>query len=104
MFDSEAYEMVRIYADWKIWGDVEAREHIADLLSAAYEDGKISNYEILAATDGALFGLMYVSFYVDTKFRFEDLIKPKKEARRLLNEIVSDTDVDVRWIKHLPKV
>lgn len=103
MFDSEAYEMVRIYADWQIWGDVDARDFITDLLNAAYVDRKIINYDVLVATGGGPFGVMYTSFFVDTKFRFEDLVKPKKEARRLLNEIVLDTDVDVRWIKHLPK-
>ncbi len=92
-------ENITMVADWQIWGDVDAETVITEYLQEAVDRGELTAFEILLVSGGGAFSLKYVAFMAFAEFEFEDLVKPKKRARRLLNRVVHDTDVKVRWVK-----
>lgn len=95
------FEPVRIFADWQVWGDGNAEVLVTEYLSDAADRDQIDAFKILVHSDGGPFGLQYVCFTVDTNFNFNQMMKPKKASRKILNAIVHDTDVSIRWIKAL---
>lgn len=89
---------VMLFADWQIFGDVDPHQYMAYKLDLAVEKGDINAYSILIAGGSGAFGLLYVYFTVDVDFTAEQLNSPKASGKAILNKIVGDTDVQVRWI------
>lgn len=94
---------VTIEADWTLFfNDVskttDPEVHMADLLSHGLSRGLITSYEILTTDSNGPFGLCYVYFRVKAEFTAEQLNAPKASAKILLDEVVRDNDVDVRWV------
>lgn len=100
MYDAQHFTTtpIRILADWQIFGDVDAIDYTTFLLDAALERGEITAYGVIFADNTGPFGLHYVYFSVLTEFNAEQLNAPKATAKALLDGIVHDTDVEVRWI------
>lgn len=87
---------VEIIADWQILGDVNPLDYMVGLLDAAVVGKKITDWKINDIAGGRDF--YFVSFKVQMNFTAHQLNFWKESATSILNEIVHDTDVDVRWI------
>lgn len=91
---------VRVYADWQILGDedVDGAEHVSYYFEQASMAGLVTDFDLLVATGE---GLSYVFFAANMQMNAEQLNNPKKEAKKLFDSIVCDTDVEVRWVSRV---
>lgn len=89
---------ITAFADWQIISeDVDADIYLSDLLTKGVSDGKIKTHEVYV-TSG--YGLSYVFFSVTLDMTLSEeasLIDVKAVITQILNDIVHDTDVSVRW-------
>jgi hypothetical protein len=104
--------MLKAFCDWQIWGDVDPKEHLTEILrpwmgrGADGADGDLDEYlhdlEITYADTKGPFGLSYVQFWVVTPLQKDDLNEAKMHIRHRLNRFVGDSDVSVRWVISWP--
>lgn len=91
---------VRFVADYHMLGDMEAEPWLDLVMGYAMEQKQIVDYKFLYGAYG-VGGLQLVSFTVDAMVpmsnysRYETV---KDYGAELLNGIVHDTDVIVRWV------
>lgn len=100
---STEYQLV---AEYQLLSDEEGKSWARSVLDAAVSAKKILNYSVIESIPGT-FGLQLVIFTVTTLLTVSqesDKESIKNDALKLLNEIVGDTDVDLRWICPLETV
>lgn len=88
-------------AEYQLLSDMEGKSWAYGVLDEAKHAKKIQDYSVIDSFPGA-FGLQLVIFTVvvpasDLNW-VDDNETIKENARKLLNEIVGDTDVELRWI------
>lgn len=94
----------RVYADWQILAEdtIDPNEYLDYLFKNALLDGRVRNFKINAV--GGENGFYYVNFVVDVDLA-KDQSVDKDEARfvlkNFLNQIVHDSDVDVRFFHEI---
>lgn len=95
---------LRIIADYQLMSDSDAATWADEMLKDAVNAGKIVSYVVTGAHQGVL-GLALITFTVDVPFTDDgpfNLHMTQREAKHaaadLLNEILHDSDVDLRWI------
>lgn len=90
----------RASAEYQMMGDFEGTGWAHHVFSIAVAEGKISDYNVLASNIGT-FGLQLVQFTVDVpiaKLEGYSVERAKEWFTDRLNEIVGDSDVEVRWV------
>lgn len=89
--------VVRALAEYQLFGDVEGVSWMTEHLSRAKTEGHIEGYDVFDAIVGR-WGIRLVSFTADVKVSPKQLVNPKDVIKPLLDRIVKDTDVEVRWV------
>lgn len=94
---------VRFYADWQILGEVDGREYLDSLLNEAKADGVLEAYEIkfVVGQRGEDFFYTYFTADIDVDLGASNVDELRKDAENLLNTVILDTDVSVRWFEFL---
>lgn len=104
--DFEMY--VKFLAEYQMMGDMEGKDFMTLQLSsemAREEDSRLSAFTVLDSIGGT-WGIQLIVFTVDVPVRiFEnESIKSRDDAKDyvqgFLNEIVGDSDVEVRWVSN----
>lgn len=102
--DFEPY--VRFLAEYQMMGDLTGHEFMTQALNAEMakeEDSRLSAFKVLESLPGT-WGIQLIVFTVDVPIRHfeQEGIKSRDDAKDLvqgwLNEIVGDSDVEVRWV------
>lgn len=94
---------ISVVADQQILSDFEAEHIVRKRLTSDEAKNLVSNVEILSTQTGVL-GLQYVVFTAIVHVEYSILQGPypfeaaKNEVRAILNRLLGDTDVDVRFV------
>lgn len=102
--DEEGVTSVRVVAEYQLMSDEPGRTWMREVLGYAQLGGHITGSRVSGCYPGR-FGLQLVTFHVDLSIGVDQAIKPdmsrdqaKAAATALLNQIVGDSDVEVRWL------
>jgi len=102
MNDNDNTVPVRFYADWQMLTfdeHLNPSDHMHALFSPDTQD-MVQNFEVVrAAGHGGLFYVFFTGIMLLDVEEVLDRPKPKKRVKLVLDEIVCDTDVKVRWIE-----
>lgn len=95
--------IVRFYADWQILGEVDGREYLDSLLNEAKADGVLEAYEIkfVVGRRGEDFFYTYFTADINVDLGASSIDELRKDAENLLNTVILDTDVSVRWFEFI---
>lgn len=102
MNDNDNTVVVRFYADWQILTfdeKLDPVQHMHELFDEEAQD-MVQDFDVLVSSGHG--GLFYVFFTGTMLLDVEEVLdrpKPKKRVKLVLDEIVCDTDVKVRWIE-----
>ena len=91
---------LRAVAEQQIFSD-DAHGFITHVLDKGVRDGKILNYKLDGLRPPTWTGVYLAQFTVDLRFNDYKEVDPqtaKVKVTALLNEVIGDTDVDVRWV------
>lgn len=93
---------VRLVAEYQLFSDHPGRDWMNQTLYQAIESGDIAAYNVAGCYPGP-FGIQLVMFTVDVLFgdRFTTdmgYAQASGVGTALLNEIIGDSDVQVRWV------
>lgn len=95
---------LRIVAEYQLMSERNGHEWMTDALNSAKKSNLVDDFAITGVHVGN-HGLQLITFTVDVALRDDGLFNPDMEydvaleaAEVLLNAIVHDTDVNVRWI------
>lgn len=91
---------VRAVAEYQLFTDDEGYNWMFETLQQAQAATRIQSFVVLSSERG-VFGLQLVTFTVDLYLGAETAKGIKRDVRKLLNELIGDTDVNVRWIAPL---
>lgn len=91
---------VHVVAEHQLFSESEGWLWMNQMLEEAVDAGKIQTGKVLDSSYGP-FGLQLVLFSVDLFIPACNQAGAKKYVRKLLNKVVGDTDVNVRWISPL---
>lgn len=96
--------LARFVADYELFGDVDAAEWMTAVLQKEKDELSIHDFKVLNSTSGA-FGIQFVTFIVDMDAP-ESVLRTNDEAAaygvEILNRMIGDTDVSVRWVGAVP--
>lgn len=96
--------VIRVVAECQLFSDSEGTAWMTETLNEAMNNGTpdaISAFTVTGCHPGR-FGIQLVTFTVDvplSHFGFVSFDTAKVTATTLLNRIVGDTDVQVRWLE-----
>lgn len=102
---------IKAFCDWQIFGDVEPKEHLEELLrpwlsrksgdgfADADDNDLISDLGVMFTSDKGPFGLRYIQFMVVTPVTIHELNDVKDVIKARLDRMVGDSDVRVLWVE-----
>jgi hypothetical protein len=101
MTETQTITAVRFVADHQLMSDSEGGAWMTHALTVAKERGDIVGFDVTGSHRGA-YGLQFVTFTFDVAFSERlpegvDYPEAREIATALANEIVGDSDVEVRW-------
>ena len=89
---------IRFFADWQIltWDEgFVVQDHMHDLFSDTNQS-EVDNFAILLVAGDRGFHYVFFTGTVDVD-EYETNPNTKRDIKKILDEIVHDTDVKVRW-------
>ena len=97
---------VRLIADYQMFGDNEGMPWMEQVLANGVAQGDLADFNVTGSHVGA-YGIQFITFTVDVdldgkRFKEDDTYETTaKVGIELLNEIIHDSDVEIRWVSPL---
>lgn len=89
---------VRVVAEQQFFSDSEGRAWMTQALQAGKENGDLLAFGVTEVYAGGIFELQLIQFWVELDTITVDYNAMRDEATDLLNEIIGDSDVNVRFL------